>query len=72
VLSELHAAIEAVCPIFGVADLGAGLYRIDYNGATNPEKSAAIAVVESFEEGETPDWQRISVAEDGSRSVVAS
>jgi hypothetical protein len=71
-LSELHNAIAAVCPIFGVADLGDGLYRIDYNGATNPEKSAAITVVEVFTPGDVPDWQRLSVAEDGSRSVLAS
>ena len=71
-LSDLHNAIIAVCPIFGVADLGDGLYRIDYNGATNPEKSAAIAVVEDFIAGDVMDWQRLSVAGDGSRSVVAS
>lgn len=41
VLSNLHAQIEKVCPIDGLADLGNGNFRIDYQPEATAEQQAA-------------------------------
>lgn len=41
VLSNLHAQIEKVCPIDGIADLGDEIFRIDFREDATAEQQAA-------------------------------
>lgn len=41
VLSNLHAHIQKVCPIDGIADLGDGNFRIDFREEATAEQQAA-------------------------------
>lgn len=62
-LSQLADAIAAVAPIFGVADLGDGQYRIDFRPEATPEQQQdAWAVVANFQPTLPPDWDAFRIA----------
>ncbi len=60
----LHSAIEAIAPIYGVASLADGSYRVDFTpDATTQQQSDAQALVDSWTPLADPDW-------DGFRAVI--
>lgn len=53
-LSDLHHAIELVCPITGVAQLSVG-YRIDFaDNATSEQRQAAQAIADAWVDPPAP------------------
>jgi hypothetical protein len=58
-LIDLHNAISNVCPIVGLADLGAGNYRIDFAEEATPEQQAAAwAALAAYEPSNPPNWEQ--------------
>lgn len=57
-IADLDIAIKAVCPIDGVSGSPGGSMRIDYRPeATSEQRSAAEAVLASFDWNASPPWE---------------